>query len=484
MTSCSSTTHCPRAGMRVVLFLFLFGLVSLGGESLENASAGQSTSYKLAVSSQADRSNPQPLDGATYDRTSTVYVFVQPNKGIRRVSFYLDDPARNGPPRTVDSVAPYDFNLTAADGTAQPFPLDSLSPGSHTITAAVERAQGRTEVVTSTFTVRSSAYKLAVSAQRDRSNPQPLDGATYARSSSIYVFVQPPEGVLRVSFYLDDPARNGPPRTVESVAPYDFNLTAADGTAQPFPLDSLSPGSHTITAAVETALGQAEVVTSTFTVAGDPSTPLPLVFQDDFVGTSLDTASYYQYDGPGHGGHGLRRPSALKVENGMLVVTAQMVDGQIVSGGLANRHDLTYGRFEFRVRTEQDPAGVMSGVVLTWPRSGNWPTDGELDIYETGNLTNTRWPFASFIHYGAANNRYAYYHQADAAEWHTMAMEWSPTAIKISRDGAPVWTVTDAAAIPDVAHHLCIQLDAILGGKALTSPVRMYVDYVRVYGSG
>lgn len=55
-----------------------------------------------------------------------------------------------------------------------------------------------------------------------------------------------------------------------------------------------------------------------------------------------------------------------------------------------------------------------------------------------------------------------------------------PSALKIYRDGVLVWTLTDTAAIPDVLHHFNIQLDA-LNTRTLTTPVRMYVDYVRIY---
>jgi hypothetical protein len=61
-------------------------------------------------------------------------------------------------------------------------------------------------------------------------------------------------------------------------------------------------------------------------------------------------------------------------------------------------------------------------------------------------------------------------------------MDWTASAIKIYRDGSLVWTLTDAAAIPDVAHRLCIQLDAMVT-RTLTQPVRMYVDYVRIWKS-
>jgi len=160
-------------------------------------------------------------------------------------------------------------------------------------------------------------------------------------------------------------------------------------------------------------------------------------------------------------------------------VTAQNIDGQIVSGGMANRVNQTYGLYEFRVRTDPDPTGTMSGVVLTWPTSGLWPQDGENDIYETGARA-TRDPFGSFVHYGKSNTQRFYLHNADAAQWHTMAMDWSPKAIKVYRDGALVWTITDPNAIPHTPHHLCIQLDAF-ANRQLTTPVHMYVDWVRIY---
>ncbi|QRK10940.1 glycoside hydrolase family 16 protein [Archangium violaceum] len=211
-----------------------------------------------------------------------------------------------------------------------------------------------------------------------------------------------------------------------------------------------------------------------------PGTPpgWRLVFQDDFLGSAVDTTQWSMYYSPGHGGNGLRRPSAFSVANGLLTVTAQMVDGTLVSGGMSHKSNYKYGRFEFRVRTEPDPSGTTSGVVLTWPQSGNWPSDGENDIYETGTGTS-RASFSTFIHYGADNRQYHYRHAVDATQWHTVAMEWEPEALRIFRDGALVWTLTDVNAIPDVAHHLCIQLDAFR--TTMGAPVKMYVDWVKIY---
>jgi Glycosyl hydrolases family 16 len=204
-----------------------------------------------------------------------------------------------------------------------------------------------------------------------------------------------------------------------------------------------------------------------------------LVQSDDFNGTAVDTTKWSIYSGTGNAGYGLRAASALSVGSGLLTITAQMLNGSLVSGGITNRFSQAYGRFEFRVRTDPDPSLATSGVVLTWPQSGNWPVDGENDIYET-TLDADRTPVRSFVHYGATNQQYWFMHTGlDGTQWHTMAMEWEPSAIRIYRDGVLDWTVTDASAIPDVAHHLSIQLDAFK--QSMTGTVRLQVDWIRIY---
>jgi hypothetical protein len=329
----------------------------------------------------------------------------------------------------------------------------------------------------------ADAYSLAVSTQANRASPADLAGQTYQQSSVIYVFTQPTTGVARVSFYLDDPSRVRSPRQVESQAEYDFAGTAGDGRANGFSLGSLATGTHTITAAILKTDGQTQVLSGTFSVAGTTTAPPDgtLVFEDNFDGTALNTTHWSAWYSAGHGGNGLRRPSAFTVANGMLVVTAKMVDGKIVSGGMSHRHDQIYGRYEFRVRTEVDPTGTMSGVVMTWPKYQWSPEFTESDIYETGVAVNTRWGFKTFIHYGYSySTQKIFSHAADASQWHTMVMDWRQSSLRIYRDGALVWTLTDTAAIPDVLHHFGIQLDA-RATRTLTTPVRMYVDYVRIY---
>ncbi len=60
-----------------------------------------------------------------------------------------------------------------------------------------------------------------------------------------------------------------------------------------------------------------------------------------------------------------------------------------------------------------------------------------------------------------------------------MAMEWEPDGMRIYRDGALVYTLTDTNAIPDVMHRLCIQIDPVK--SYVPNPVRVQVDYLRIY---
>lgn len=203
-----------------------------------------------------------------------------------------------------------------------------------------------------------------------------------------------------------------------------------------------------------------------------------LVFSDDFDGAELDTDAWYPYDSEGNAGFGLRRPAAITVEDGLLVITASMIDGQLVSGGMAHLEDQVYGRWEVRVRTDPDPSAATSGVVLTWPQSGDWPIDGENNIYETGPLP-ARNDVHSFVHYGADNQQEIIRHTMDGTQWHEVAMEWTADRIAFFVDGEPSGTVTNPEAIPHVAHHATIQLDA--WRDDMGEPVTMMVDWIRVY---
>ena len=254
-------------------------------------------------------------------------------------------------------------------------------------------------------------------------------------------------------------------------------------------------GSTATTAKATTTASTAKPTSSTAkptTTAAPTSTAPPsnpgsgcwnLVVQDDFNGSSVDGSKWVEYNGDGHGGHGQRSSSALSVSGGMLTITASMQNGSLVSGGLGGRHNQTYGRYEARVRTDADPSETMSGLLLTWPQSGDQYNDGENDYYETTHTPGDRHEFYSFIHKpGAPASEQDYtVHSASASEWHTMVMEWRADKIVIYRDGQVIKTLNEDGAnrIPDVAHFAAIQLDAFK--DSLPNPVSMQVDYIKVY---
>ena len=110
------------------------------------------------------------------------------------------------------------------------------------------------------------------------------------------------------------------------------------------------------------------------------------------------------------------------------------------------------------------------------------------NFYETLVKTPNRDPFFTFIHKpnGSKGQQEFYRHDADAAQWQIMTMEWTPDRITVTREGAgdksfDSWTVNETSAnlIPDNRHHLAIQLDA--WKHSVSGQVKMQVDYAEVY---
>ncbi len=287
----------------------------------------------------------------------------------------------------------------------------------------------------------------------------------------------------------------------------DKFLAELKPTTRQYTTPPLPAGTHALRIVAYDAAGNyanSPAVSVTVPATGVPAAPAPtpapapapavasrfqrLVFEDTFDGPAVDTAKWYLYTSPGnHAAEpGIRSASAWTIENGRLVCTAKNApDGQIVTGGMSMRNvTLRGGRWEWRCRTDVDPTRSLSGVVLLWPTGSARRSDGELDIYETGTYASRR-PFSSFIHYGGAAGdlQQQVQHDADGAEWHTMAVDWDPgIALRIFRDGALISTITDAAKMPVGADHLCIQFDAF-AKRTLPAPLRMEIDYVRVWAA-
>jgi hypothetical protein len=104
---------------------------------------GQPSSPRILASRLPDRSAPVALAGQSL--TGPLYVFVPSMSRIAKVVFQLD-----GSMHHVERHRPFDFNGTAADGTARPW---SPAGGLHTISAAVTLEAGGVRTVSAVFSV-------------------------------------------------------------------------------------------------------------------------------------------------------------------------------------------------------------------------------------------------------------------------------------------------------------------------------------------
>jgi hypothetical protein len=116
-----------------------------------------------------------------------------------------------------------------------------------------------------------SAFALQVSSSPHRGSPFALDGARVGGSA--YIFMTPTSGVVRVSFWLDDPSMRGKATYVEGGAPIDFAGTDAFGNARPWDASAIAVGTHSITAKVATRTTTTAFTTSFTVWQGATSTP-------------------------------------------------------------------------------------------------------------------------------------------------------------------------------------------------------------------
>jgi beta-glucanase (GH16 family) len=217
-------------------------------------------------------------------------------------------------------------------------------------------------------------------------------------------------------------------------------------------------------------------------VPSDPGPEWKRVAKEDF--DSFRTDDWGTYDSVGAFGNGLRRSSAVGVSDGLLNITAR--DGK-VSGGIAHQFGQTYGRWEFRARTEKGRG--FGSAILLWPDSERFPEDGEIDIMEVPSETRDRAHF--IVHFpgpGGSDKVYGSYAEDDFSQWHTFAVDWLPDRIVFFVDGVERLRVTDRNIIPKKPMHLAIQFDQgpkkdWIQAPDATTPAAfsLQVDWVRVY---
>jgi endo-1,3-1,4-beta-glycanase ExoK len=221
-----------------------------------------------------------------------------------------------------------------------------------------------------------------------------------------------------------------------------------------------------------------------------------LIDQDNFDGTRLDPARWQIYNADATNGISRWTPDMVRVTGGELQITGtgrNPTGAGNVSGGVAWRYgqgEQTYGRWQVRARFD---TGVGYGqAVLLWPKSENWPADGELDFVETP--TATKRTANGTVHWGtsSAPQEDTKALAGDFSGWHIYTLDWQPSYVRMYVDNQLMYdsTKTDnPPVIPDTPMSLALQQEpGPFGDNWVPAPtsatpdqVVMHIDWVRLY---
>jgi hypothetical protein len=206
-----------------------------------------------------------------------------------------------------------------------------------------------------------------------------------------------------------------------------------------------------------------------------------VAYIDDFPGTSL--AHGWFRPGPEAYKASYVSPQQVGVHDGMMDITmtysGKSGDSPLVGWvQLSNEPAavLTYGKYLIRER-----ADVFNDVwiaTLTWPNPPNgWPPEIDFAEDDVGNRH-----FWSHNHYDDANNHHQYTSNdssVTSADWHTWGLEWTPTSVTYTRDGAAWKTETDPQMIPKIKMYLGFVMSCPV--KPAAGTAHWQVDWVAVY---
>jgi beta-glucanase (GH16 family) len=221
--------------------------------------------------------------------------------------------------------------------------------------------------------------------------------------------------------------------------------------------------------------------------AGDPGN-WHLLFDDEFSGTSLNTAKW----SAGWFGSGITQPltpaelecfdpAQVSVGSGELDLsmiakpescggkTRPYASGIVTTNG---KFSYTYGFMEARVWVP-GTGGVIPDWPDVWTDGHNWPADGEIDIME-GLSGQACWHF----HYpgggpGDCSNA------SFTGGWHTFGADWEPGVITYYYDGTRVGTIKSAVTGAPMYLILSLAADTVNGGPVKPATIRF--DYVHVW---
>jgi beta-glucanase (GH16 family) len=235
---------------------------------------------------------------------------------------------------------------------------------------------------------------------------------------------------------------------------------------------------------------------------------LKQVWGDEFNYNGLPDSSKWNYDVGGHGWGNQelqfytgRRSENARVENGHLIIEARKekwegkdyTSARLISKG---KGDWKYGRIEVKARIPKGLGTWPAIWMLASTKPFKWPEDGEIDIMEHVGYNQ------GFVH-GSVHTK-KYHHSIgtqktdtifikDCSEnFHVYSVEWNAEKVDVAVDGKVFFSFPNEhsgyLAWP-FDNKMYLLLNVAVGGawggaKGLDPsvyPVRMEVDYVRVY---
>lgn len=207
-------------------------------------------------------------------------------------------------------------------------------------------------------------------------------------------------------------------------------------------------------------------------------------FSDEFnIAGSVDSSKWYNSAVgcmDGNSGNGKRCPQNAVIDPGGFLRETGSANGN--TGWLASKLNQKYGKWEVRLRMASAGGGGSKyhPVLLLWPQSEQWPQGGEYDFAETDIGDQN---VDAFIHHPAATVVQDAYTSPniDITQFHTYAIEWTPTAINGYIDGVRWFNDTKSSAQAPGGMHATIQLDNNDGSGM--APATMDADWFHVWAN-
>lgn len=238
------------------------------------------------------------------------------------------------------------------------------------------------------------------------------------------------------------------------------------------------------------------------------TTMTQLVMQDEFDTPGAPNNALWNYNiGTGSNGWGnneleyyTNRPQNIKVENGMLKITAirELYMGSGYTSARINsmgKFEQKHGRFEARIKMPYGK-GIWPAFWLLGANSNTvtWPQCGEIDIMEyLGNNPTTVFGTLHGPGYSGANaitKNYTLTNNRFDNDFHIFGIEWGEDYINFYVDDVLYNQITPAKVTGEWVFNqpFYIILNMAVGGNYPGSPnsetvfpQTMLVDYVRVY---